>query len=63
MQDSLTRRETDGVALRTVGTAEDVSSLRVIEEGCKNEPFSSEAQSGAHTNNFCQKAQSVCMCV
>lgn len=39
-------READGVVLRTAG------SLRVTEEGCINKLFSSEAQSGAHTNSI-----------
>lgn len=32
------------------------SSLRETEEVCINKPFSSEAQSGVHTNKFCDKA-------
>lgn len=39
-------READGVAVRTAG------SLRVTEEGCINKLFSSEAQSGPHTNSI-----------
>lgn len=52
---SFRRRETVGYALRTVG------SLRVTKEICINKPFSSEAQSGEHTNSLCSKAQCVCV--
>lgn len=40
-------------------------SPRVTEEGCTNNRFSSEAQSGEHTNSLRCEAQcvSVCVCV
>lgn len=46
-------RETDGLAMRSLG------SLGVTGEDCINKAFSSQAQSGAHTNSLCCKGQCV----